>query len=152
MKILRRVCYALLLTSLVLGSTSALAVDTEINAVGVKFDPMFVYIEPGQTISWNNMIGHNVETIDAMTPEGFAKVNTELGDDVTITFDAPGIYVYKCTPHWGARMGGIIMVGQPEDPAAIIEQYRAAIEEDKSLLPAKGLLKKFEKDLEKRGS
>ena len=94
------------------------------------------------------MIGHNVETIDAMTPEGFAKVNTELGDDVTITFDAPGIYVYKCTPHWGARMGGIIMVGQPEDPAAIIEQYRAAIEEDKSLLPAKGLLKKFEKDLE----
>lgn len=121
-------------------------------AVGVKFDPLFVFIEPGDTVNWEGMTGHNVESIDAMVPEGQEKFNTTLGEDVSITFNKPGIVMYKCTPHWGTRMGGGIVVGNPENPTAIIDAYTAAIESDRAmLLPAKGLLKKLGKEIESRG-
>jgi len=129
----------------------ASAGEHTIGAVGVKFDPMFLYIEPGDTVHWEGMAGHNIETLDPMVPEGQEKILTELGDNVTATFTVPGLVVYKCTPHWGARMGGIIVVGTPEDPAAIIEAYLASIDSDKSNLPAKGLLKKLRKDMEAKG-
>jgi len=132
-------------------SAPARAADTTVQAIGVKFEPMFVYIEPGDTVSWEGMVGHNVETIGAMVPDGAEPVNSELGDNVSITFDTPGIHVYKCTPHWGTRMGGVIVVGMPEGAAATIEAYTAAIETDRAgLLPAKGLLKKLAKDMEEK--
>ncbi|MEO0421198.1 MAG: plastocyanin/azurin family copper-binding protein [Pseudomonadota bacterium] len=120
-------------------------------AQGVKFSPMFLYIEPGDTVTWTNMIGHNIETIDIMVPEGQEKVLTEMGQLPAIKFDTVGIVVYKCTPHWGARMGGVIVVGKPDDPNAIIDAYTAAIETDPSSKPAKGLLKKLRVDMESKG-
>ena len=126
------------------------AAEHNIGAVGVKFDPIFIYIEPGDQINWEGMAGHNVETIDVMVPEGQEKVNSELGNNVSVTFEHEGIVVYKCTPHWGARMGGIIVVGKPDDPGAIIDAYMATLETDKSNLPAKGLLKKLRKDMESK--
>ena len=138
--------------ALALSSPPLLAENAVVQAVGVKFDALTVYIEPGETVSWEGMAGHNVETLGAMIPEGGVEMNTELGVDVTQQFDVPGIYVYKCTPHWGTRMGGVIVVGTPEDPQAILDGYLAAIEEDRGgLLPAKGLLKKAGKDMEAKG-
>ncbi|MFK8083352.1 MAG: plastocyanin/azurin family copper-binding protein [Granulosicoccus sp.] len=123
-----------------------------IGAVGVKFDPLFVFIEPGDTVNWQGMAGHNVESIDQMVPEGQEKFNTTLGEDVSIVFNTPGIVMYKCTPHWGTRMGGGIVVGKPEDALAIVEGYTAAIESDRGmLLPAKGLLKKLSKEIQGKG-
>ncbi len=127
------------------------AAEHTVKAAGVKFDPMFVVLQPGDTVSWTNMIGHMVETIDQMVPEDAPKLMSELGTDVSFQFDKPGIYVYKCTPHWGARMGGILLVGEPENIPQILEQYQQEIEKDPSLLPAKGLLKKFKKFLKKEG-
>jgi len=128
------------------------AADATVNAVGVQFEPLTVYIEPGDSVSWTSMAGHNVETIGAMIPDGGTELNTELGVEVSATFDTPGLYVYKCTPHWGSRMGGVIVVGEPEDPQAILDAYTAAIEEDRAgLLPAKGLLVKSGRDMEEKG-
>jgi len=129
-------------------STRAFAEGATVNAVGVKFDPLFVYIDQGAAVSWTNMAGHNVELIEEMMPEGAEYFISTLGDDITHTFDVPGVYIYKCTPHWGARMGGGIIVGKPEDPKGILDGFMATIEEKRgNLLPAKGLVKKFIKDL-----
>ncbi len=130
---------------------AAFSTEHVITAVAVKFKPMFSYIEPGDTVNWESMAGHNVETIDLMSPEGLEKINSELGANVTAVFESEGIIVYKCTPHWGARMGGIIVVGKPEDPSAILDAYLATLETDRSNLPAKGLLKKLRKDMESKG-
>lgn len=128
------------------------AVDTAtVNTAGVKFEPMFVYVNEGGTVNWEGMIGHNVETLGAMIPEGGTALNSQLGENISAKFDVPGIYVYKCTPHWGARMGGVIVVGTSENPGAILDAYLAAIETDKSMLPAKGLLKKVRADMESKG-
>jgi pseudoazurin len=142
----------LMILAALLPFCTAYAATHTINAVGVKFVPMFSYIEPGDTVSWEGMTGHNVQTISAMVPEGTEEINSELGENVTETFTEPGIYVYKCTPHWGARMGGVIVVGNPDNAEEIIANYMAAIEGNKGeLLPAKGLLKKLSKDMESRG-
>ncbi|MBE1276410.1 plastocyanin/azurin family copper-binding protein [Enterovibrio baiacu] len=134
------------------GATSlSHATEHEVRAVGVKFDPMFIVVEPGDRVSWVNMPAHMIETIDAMVPEGTEKIRTELGVDVSFVFNEDGIYVYKCTPHWGARMGGVLLVGNPSDIEGTIDAYLAEIQKDKSLLPAKGLLKKFKKHLQKQG-
>lgn len=126
----------------------ALSADHVVTAVAVKFQPMFLYIEPGDTVNFEGMTGHNIETLELMSPEGFEKVNSVLGENVSIDFDSPGIIVFKCTPHWGARMGGIIVVGKPENPSDILDAYTASIDTDRSNLPAKGLLKKLRKDME----
>ncbi|MEL6198287.1 MAG: plastocyanin/azurin family copper-binding protein [Pseudomonadota bacterium] len=122
-----------------------------VSARGVKFAPVVVFIEPGDTVAWENMPSHNIETIDEMVPDGQPKIKTELGEDYFSTFDTPGIVVYKCTPHWGARMGGILVVGTPDDPEAIIDAYMASTEVNKVNLPARGLLKQLRKALKEKG-
>lgn len=146
----RKLLLSLAAMSVVPASTRIFADGATVNAVGVKFEPPFVYIEQGQAVSWVNMAGHNVELIEAMMPEGAEYFISTLGDDISHTFDVPGIYMYKCTPHWGARMGGGIVVGSPNDPKSILDGYMAMVEKERgNLLPAKGLIKKFIKDLDK---
>lgn len=132
------------------GNTAWSASHT-IKAVGVKFSPMFLYIEPGDTVNWENMTGHNVESIDSMVPDGQAKVYSELGANVTAVFDTEGTVVYKCTPHWGARMGGVIIVGKPDNINKTIDAYLDTLKVHRENLPAKGLLKKLRKDMKKKG-
>ncbi len=123
----------------------------EVQAQGLKFAPAIVFIDAGDTVEWSNMPSHNVETLDGMVPEGQEKINTKLGDNVAVQFDVEGIVCYKCTPHWGNRMGGIIVVGNPEDPAGIVDRYMEITEEMTEHLPARGLLKDLRAELEERG-
>ena len=122
-----------------------------VKARGVKFAPLFLYIDIGDEVQWESMASHNVETIDPMVPEGQEKIFTELGENFFTPFTVEGIVMYKCTPHWGNRMGGAIVVGKPEDPAGIIDSYMAITETDQETLPARGLLKKLKKDMEDNG-
>ena len=122
-----------------------------VTAQGVKFAPMIVYVAPGDTVHFENMPTHNVQTVEPLVPEGQEEVYTEIGENVSLVFDDEGIVVYKCTPHWGNRMGGIIVVGEPEDPAAIAEEYLRLTEEHPETLPARGLLKDLIEDLEAKG-
>ena len=148
MKALARTAAALAALTL----SAPLLADETVVAIGVKFEPLVAYIEPGESVNWEAMAAHNVETLGAMIPEGGTEINSELGVDISVQFDTPGIYVYKCTPHWGSRMGGVVVVGKPENPGEVLDGYLAAIEEDRAgLLPAKGLIKKASKDMETNG-
>ena len=115
--------------------------DHEVMARGVKFAPAILMIQPGDTVNWTNMASHNVETISDMMPEGAASIDSELGESVSQTFETEGIIVYKCAPHWGNRMGGIIVVGNPDNAMETIDAYMAAANENTENLPALGLLK-----------
>ena len=116
-------------------SFSADAIDHEIKAVGTKFSPAFIIIQPGDTVTWTNMPAHLVESIDRMSPSNSPKIFSTLGEDFTRTFDITGV---------------IILVGDPQELNNTIDQYFKEINHDKSLLPAKGLLKKFKKFLIKQ--
>lgn len=82
-------------------------------AQGLIFDPLVVKINPGDTVAWRKMSTHNSESIDGLIPEGAEKWNSPMSQNFERTFTQEGIYIYKCTPHFGAGMGGAIIVGEP---------------------------------------
>lgn len=75
------------------------------------FKPAFLTIKPGDTVKFVSADkGHNSEIIDDMIPEGAEGWKGRINDDVEVTLEAPGFYGYKCTPHVGTGMVGLIVV------------------------------------------
>ena len=70
-----------------------------------------VKIDAGQTMKWEATDkGHNVEML--VGPDGYdLPKKTKLGDDVSIKFSVPGIYLYQCSPHAAMGMIGLVVVG-----------------------------------------
>lgn len=90
-----------------------------VTAQGLKYSPLVVQIQPGDTVAWENMPTHDTQSIEGLIPEGAEAWHSELGKNYERTFTQEGIYVYKCTPHIGAGMGGAIIVGNPVNLDAI---------------------------------
>ena len=84
-----------------------------VTAEGLTFNPLVVKINSGDSVSWRNMSTHNSESIDGLIPEGAEKWNSPMSANYKHTFTEEGIYIYKCTPHIGSGMGGVIIVGNP---------------------------------------
>ena len=81
------------------------------------FDPAFVKIQPGDTVRFVPADkGHNAELIKGMAPEGAPTFKTVVGKEETVTFEKPGLYGFKCSPHYIMGMVGLIEVGdKPEN-------------------------------------
>lgn len=140
------------LLSITFISTSALAQDHVVKAQGMVFEPMFVFAQPGETVTWTNMPAHLVESIKSMMPEGATEFLSEMGKNFTYTVpETEGIIMYKCTPHWGARMGGGIVVGDPANAQELLDTYLETADTEAGLKPAKGLIKKLSKEMQQKG-
>lgn len=90
-----------------------------VTAQGLKYNPLVIQIQPGDTVAWENMPTHDTQSIEGLIPEGAEAWHSQLGQNYERTFSVEGIYVYKCTPHIGAGMGGAIIVGDPVNLDAI---------------------------------
>ncbi|MBC11218.1 MAG: pseudoazurin [Rickettsiales bacterium] len=107
-----------LLVALFLFSNLASAADLTIDMLNKRDDgKRMVYslevakVDAGQSIKWvAKDKGHNVEMIKGPDGASLPK-KSKLNEDVTIKFDTPGIYLYKCTPHVGMGMIGLVVVG-----------------------------------------
>ncbi|QRM57163.1 pseudoazurin (plasmid) [Sinorhizobium sp. BG8] len=76
------------------------------------FEPAFVKVAPGDTVIFiPTDKGHNVETIKDMIPEGAEAFKSKMNETYKVTFDKPGAYGVKCTPHAGMGMVGVVVVG-----------------------------------------
>jgi pseudoazurin len=109
---------ALVATLGLAGVASAAEVEIKMLNKGTEgvmvFEPAFVKIAPGDTVKFlASDKGHNVETIDKMIPEGGKTFVGKINEELVITFDQPGVYGYKCKPHYGMGMVGMIVVGEP---------------------------------------
>ena len=125
--------YSKLLINTVIGtsalfSAAVMAENHVVKAEVTAFNPIVIKIAPGDTVSWENMSGHISNTIFTNTdqskteyiPEGAEGWTSAMGDDVTTEpLTVEGVYLYKCDPHWGAGMGGVIIVGEPTNLEAI---------------------------------
>ncbi len=109
-----------LLTVIALGGLAApaLAADYEVHmlnkgeAGAMVFEPAYLAIQPGDTVTFlPTDKGHNVETIKDMIPEGAEVFKSKINENFTVTFDVPGLYGLKCTPHYAMGMVGLIVVG-----------------------------------------
>lgn len=77
------------------------------------FEPAFLQISAGDTVKFvPTDKGHNAETIKGMFPEGGNEFKGKIGEEFSVTFDVEGAYAYKCLPHFGMGMVGMIVVGE----------------------------------------
>ncbi len=103
----------------VLFSGSAFSADVTIQMLNknketkkrMVYSQELVKIDAGKSIEWvATDKGHNVEMLAG--PDGYElPKKTKLGDNVTIKFSVPGIYLYQCSPHAAMGMIGIVVVG-----------------------------------------
>ena len=76
------------------------------------FEPALVKIAPGDTVKFVPADkGHNAESIDGMVPEGAKPFVGKMSDELSVTFDTAGVYGYRCKPHYGMGMVGLVVVG-----------------------------------------
>jgi pseudoazurin len=93
------------------------------------FEPALVKIAPGDTVKFvATDKGHNAETIKGMLPEEAVPFAGKFGQDISVTFEKPGVYGVKCTPHYGMGMVAMVVVGTPTnlDEAKAIPQVGRA--------------------------
>lgn len=97
--------------------SGAYAADHEVRMVNkdsegraMQFEPAFLKVAPGDTI--NFVVGdksHNSES--ASVPEGGETWKGKINQEVSVTVQTEGLYAYKCLPHLGMGMVGLIQVG-----------------------------------------
>jgi pseudoazurin len=110
----------------VLAATVVQAAEVEVKMLNkgaegaMVFEPALVKIAPGDTVHFVAVDkGHDVLSIDGMIPEGATPFVGELGKDLTVAFTVPGVYGYKCKPHYGMGMIGLVIVGDPVNLDAV---------------------------------
>lgn len=75
------------------------------------FYPRVVSVQSGETVVFKAVDkGHNSASIDGMLPDGAEEWNGKINKEIEVTFDKPGFYGYKCTPHATVGMVGLIVV------------------------------------------
>jgi pseudoazurin len=84
-----------------------------VTAQGLKYSPLVINVAIGDTVSWENMSSHDTQSMEGLIPAGAKAWHSAMGENYQHTFMVEGIYVYKCTPHFGAGMGGAVIVGNP---------------------------------------
>ncbi|PSP90047.1 halocyanin [Halobacteriales archaeon QS_4_69_34] len=103
------------------------------NSDGIYFDPIGLFVEPGETVSFEIVGGSHSATayhpenpvyageIARRIPEGAPPWNTgslgETGAFRNVAFQTVGTHDYYCIPHKTIPMIGRIVVGEPGGPA-----------------------------------
>lgn len=76
------------------------------------FEPALTTVAVGDTVTFiPTDKGHNAETIPDILPAGAEPFKGAMGEQVVVTFAAPGAYGVKCAPHLGMGMVALVVVG-----------------------------------------
>ncbi|GLU30878.1 pseudoazurin [Trinickia caryophylli] len=116
---------ALILGVGLLSSISSFAADVEVKMLNQAsngqrgFEPAIVHISPGDSVHFVAVDkGHSVQAIPGMIPEGAKPFSGKPSDDLVVKFDRPGVYGYRCVPHYMMGMVGLVVVGDAVNEAA----------------------------------
>lgn len=99
------------------------------------FRPAVVQVEPGDTVEFVAVdFGHDLESIEALRPEGAEPFRAPKNAGAEVTFETEGVHVYHCKSHKTMGMLGVVVVG---DPGVNLSAVREAAQ-DTDKLSAKG--------------
>ena len=89
------------------------------NGRAMVFSPEVVRAAPGDTVTFvATDKGHNAEIISGMIPAGAAPFKGKMNQNLTVKLTKPGVYGFKCMPHYGMGMVGAVIVGNAAPNAA----------------------------------
>ncbi|HEY0851782.1 MAG TPA: pseudoazurin [Bradyrhizobium sp.] len=118
--------------ALLMSASMAPAAEVEVKMLNkgtdgglMVFEPSLVKIAPGDTVKFVAADKtHNAETVKGMLPEGATPFAGKMSENVSVTFDKPGVYGVKCMPHYAMGMVALVVVGKPDnlDQAKAIPQ------------------------------
>ncbi|HEY0043257.1 MAG TPA: pseudoazurin [Allosphingosinicella sp.] len=84
----------------------------------MAFEPAYLAVKPGDTVRFlATDKGHNAESIPGMLPAGAQAFKGKINQEIVVKFTAPGVYGYKCLPHLGMGMVGVVQVGPASNKA-----------------------------------
>ena len=76
------------------------------------FEPAFLEVAPGDTVIFvPTDRSHNAEAIPDLIPKNAEAWSGEIGQEISVTFETPGLYGYRCKAHYPMGMIGLIKVG-----------------------------------------
>ena len=77
------------------------------------FEPGFLKVNKGDTIHFKSVdLAHNSESVEGLIPAGASPWKGEINENISVTLNEEGVYVYQCTPHLILGMIGVIQVGE----------------------------------------
>lgn len=123
---------ALGIAGVALLSVPAQAADFEVKMLNkgsdgqvMMFEPAFLRVQPGDTVRFvPTDKGHDAETIPGMLPDGAQPFKGRLSEELKVTFQTPGLYGYRCLPHFGMGMVGLIAVGNTAPNLDAVRQVK----------------------------
>lgn len=78
------------------------------------FEPEVVRIKPGDAVKFIAADkGHNAVAIKELLPPGAEAFRGKINEELTVTPSTPGVYGFRCDPHYTLGMVGVIVVGEP---------------------------------------
>jgi pseudoazurin len=86
------------------------------------FEPAYVSAAVGDTVKFvPTNPGHNSEPIDGMLPAGVTLPKGKFNQEYTVKLTKPGLYGFKCLPHYGMGMVALVKAGNgtPANLAAV---------------------------------
>lgn len=107
-----RILITLMTFAGIMAASNVFAAEVVVNAEARVFNPAIVYIQPGDTVRWENMTSHN--SVTYVTPdgaEGWGEHGKLPGGSFSASPKQEGIYGYVCEPHIGFGMTGAVVVG-----------------------------------------
>lgn len=94
------------------------------------FEPGFLKVAPGDTVTFvPEDPAHNTNAV--LTPEGGTDWKGAIDEEITVTLNKEGVFVYQCDPHLSLGMVGVIQVGEAtnlrkaKDKAASLKENMA---------------------------
>ncbi len=93
------------------------------SAGSMVFEPAVLKVSVGDTIHFKSVdLSHNSASIAGMIPDGASSWSGGMNQDISVTLDTEGVYVYQCDPHAMMAMVGVIQVGNPVNLEAVKSQ------------------------------
>lgn len=79
-----------------------------------RFEPALLRVKRGDVVRFvPDTHLHGVKSIPGMIPEGARPWWGAMGEELTLRFDVPGVYGFKCPSHYSMGMVGLIVVDDP---------------------------------------
>ena len=93
------------------------------SAGSMVFEPPVLKVSVGDTIHFKSVdLSHNSASIAGMIPDGASSWSGGMNQDISVTLNTEGVYVYQCDPHAMMAMVGVIQVGNPVNLEAVKAQ------------------------------
>ena len=91
------------------------------------FEPGVLKIKVGDTVRFTPTdMGHNAEMIAGAIPAGVTMAKGAMGQELVVKFSKPGVYAFRCMPHFGMGMVALVQVGDGKVNRAQVEAALAA--------------------------